>query len=33
MARNKDPAVLFYTADFLLGVQGLTMEERGHTLH
>ena len=29
MAKNKDPAVLFYTADFLVGVQGLTMEERG----
>lgn len=29
MSRNKDPAVLFYTADFLVGVQGLTMEERG----
>lgn len=25
----KDPAVLFYTADFLVGVSGLTMEERG----
>lgn len=29
MPKNKDPAVLFYTADFLVGVQGLTMEERG----
>lgn len=29
MARNKDPAVLFYTSDFLTGVSGLTMEERG----
>ena len=29
MARNKDPAVMFYTADFLVGVQNLTMEERG----
>jgi uncharacterized phage protein (TIGR02220 family) len=29
MPENKDPAVLFYTADFLVGVQGLTMEERG----
>jgi uncharacterized phage protein (TIGR02220 family) len=27
--KEKDPAVLFYTADFLVGVQGLTMEERG----
>ena len=26
---NKDPAVLFYTSDFLTGVSGLTMEERG----
>ncbi len=26
---TKDPAVLFYTADFLTGVSGLTMEERG----
>jgi uncharacterized protein YdaU (DUF1376 family) len=25
----KDPAVLFYTSDFLLGVSNLTMEERG----
>lgn len=25
----KDPAVLFYTSDFLVGVQGLTMQERG----
>lgn len=29
MADKKDPAVLFYTADFLTGVSGLTMEERG----
>ena len=29
MSKNKDPAVLFYTADFLTGVSGLTMEERG----
>ena len=29
MSRNKDPAVLFYTSDFLSGVMGLTMEERG----
>lgn len=29
MSKSKDPAVLFYTADFLVGVQGLTMEERG----
>ena len=29
MSRNKDPAVQFYTADFLVGVQDLTMEERG----
>ena len=29
MAKNKDPAVMFYTADFLVGIQGLTMEERG----
>lgn len=26
---NKDPAVLFYTSDFLTGVADLTMEERG----
>lgn len=26
---EKDPAVLFYTADFLTGVAGFTMEERG----
>jgi uncharacterized protein YdaU (DUF1376 family) len=26
---NKDPAVLFYTSDFLTGVTDLTMEERG----
>jgi hypothetical protein len=26
---NKDPAVLFYTSDFLTGVSDLTMEERG----
>lgn len=25
----KDPAVLFYTSDFLSTVQGLTLEERG----
>ena len=29
MAKNKDPAVLFYTSDFLTGVSDLTMEERG----
>jgi uncharacterized phage protein (TIGR02220 family) len=29
MSKNKDPAVLFYTSDFLSGVMGLTMEERG----
>lgn len=29
MPRNKDPAVLFYTSDFLVGVMGFTMEERG----
>lgn len=29
MSRNKDPAVLFYTSDFLSGVMGLTMTERG----
>lgn len=29
MPRNKDPAVLFYTSDFLVGCMGLTMEERG----
>ena len=29
MPKNKDPAVLFYTSDFLVGVAGLTMEERG----
>ncbi len=29
MSRNKDPAVLFYTSDFLSGVSDLTMEERG----
>ena len=29
MSKNKDPAVQFYTADFLVGVQDLTMEERG----
>ena len=29
MARNKDPAVLFYTSDFLVGCSELTMEERG----
>lgn len=26
---KKDPAILFYTQDFLTGVQDLTMEERG----
>ena len=26
---NKDPAFLFYSSDFLTGVQDLTMEERG----
>ena len=26
---SKDPAVLFYTGDFLNGCAGLTMEERG----
>ena len=26
---SKDPAVLFYTADFMSGVVGLTMQERG----
>ena len=25
----KDPAVLFYTADFLVGTYGFTMQERG----
>jgi uncharacterized protein YdaU (DUF1376 family) len=29
MASNKDPAFLFYSADFLVGVSDLTMEERG----
>jgi uncharacterized protein YdaU (DUF1376 family) len=29
MSRSKDPAFLFYTSDFLSGVQDLTMEERG----
>lgn len=29
MSKGKDPAVLFYTSDFLTGVSGLTMEERG----
>ncbi|MBR2343014.1 MAG: DUF1376 domain-containing protein [Clostridia bacterium] len=29
MPKNKDPAVLFYTSDFLVGVSGLTMQERG----
>ncbi len=29
MPRNKDPAVLFYTSDFLVGCSELTMEERG----
>lgn len=26
---SKDPAVLFYTSDFMIGVVGLTMQERG----
>ena len=26
---NKDPAFLFYSSDFLVGVSDLTMEERG----
>ena len=26
---SKDPAFLFYTSDFLVGVSDLTMEERG----
>lgn len=29
MAENKDPAFLFYSSDFLVGVSDLTMEERG----
>ena len=29
MSKNKDPAILFYTSDFLSGVADLTMEERG----
>lgn len=29
MSKNKDPAFLFYSADFLIGVLGLTMAERG----
>lgn len=29
MSEEKDPAVLFYTSDFLIGSSGLTMEERG----
>jgi uncharacterized protein YdaU (DUF1376 family) len=29
VSRNKDPAVLFYTSDFLSGSMCLTMEERG----
>lgn len=29
MSKNRDPAFLFYTADFLIGVLGLTMAERG----
>ena len=29
MNKNKDPAVLFYTSDFLSGVADLTMAERG----
>lgn len=28
MAKNKDLAVLFYTADFLVETSGLTMAER-----
>lgn len=29
MAKDKDPAVLFYTADFLIGVMAMNMQERG----
>lgn len=29
MAKNKDPAVLFYTSDFLIGVMTMNMQERG----
>lgn len=29
MAKNKDPALLLYTSDFLTGVSDLTMSERG----
>ena len=29
MNKNRDPAVLFYTSDFLSGVADLTMSERG----
>ncbi len=29
MADNKDPAFLFYSSDFLVGVSDMTMEERG----
>lgn len=29
MKKNKEPAVLFYTSDFLSGASDLTMEERG----
>lgn len=29
MSNNKDPAFLFYSSDFLVGVSDLTMEERG----
>jgi uncharacterized phage protein (TIGR02220 family) len=29
MAKNKDPAFLFYSADFIVGTIDLTMEERG----
>ena len=29
MAENKDPAFLFYSSDFLVGVSDMTMEERG----
>lgn len=28
MAKNKDPALLLYTSDFLTGVSDLTMSER-----
>ena len=29
MAKNKDPAVLFYTSDFLGGAALMNMKERG----